>query len=134
MPGAFGYPSGYQAVPTQPPVNPQQLGAALASLGGLVALASPAPDWGRIHEVGRPRSRIVTYEDEVQPESILRGSSRRGMSRAASFHSVNEGSHRQPSASTAPPSPAAPRGSTMSPAIRALMDRIEAEENAATQL
>ena len=55
MPGAFGYPSGYQPVPTQAPIPPQQLGAALASLGGLAALAGPAPDWGRLQEVGRPR-------------------------------------------------------------------------------
>ena len=91
-PGPYG---GYSAVPTQQPVNAQQLGQALASLGGLAALAGPAPDWGRIHEVGPPRAR-VTYQDEMPPpESILRRSSSRrnlgGLSRSNSFHSVHEG-------------------------------------------
>ena len=109
----------------------------MASLGGLAALAGPAPDWGRIHEVGPPRSR-VTYLDEYPPESILRrANSRRnlsGLSRSNSFHSVHEGAGQ--AAASAPPSPRAGRAasSTMSPAIRALMDRIEAEDNAASQL
>ena len=136
-PGPYG---GYSAVPTQQPINAQQIGQALASLGGLAALAGPAPDWGRIHEVGPPRTTRVTYQDEVPPpESILRRSSSRrnlgGLSRSNSFHSVHEGTGQ--ATASAPPSPRAGRAassSTMSPAIRELMDRIEAENNVTNQL
>ena len=84
-----------------------------------------------------PRPR-VTYQGEM-PESILRRPSPRrnapGMSRPASFHSAHEGPQVH-AANSAPASPALVRAPTsnMSPTVRALLDCIELEGNAANQL
>ena len=108
-PGMHGFPA------VQQPLQ-QQL-SNLAGLGGLAALAGSLPDWTRLQELSAPRTR-VTYHDEL-PESILR--------RAPSRRNLNEGA--TPSTSSGRQNGSAPR----SPQIQALLDRIEAEENAAAQ-
>ena len=119
------------------PANVNALGG-LQGLQQLAALAStPAPpaDWGQIREISTgPRPR-VSYAHE-RPESILRTSSRRsvglGLSRSGSLHSLHEAS--------APPTPVhASQGAqatttTVSPVLQSVLDRLEAEENAANQL
>ena len=118
--GAPAYPAAPQlGLPGFPAVQQQQLAMSnLANLGGLANLAASLPDWSRIQELAAPRTR-VTYLDEL-PDSILR--------RAPSRRNLNEGA--TPSTSTGRTN----GSSTRSPQIQALLDRIEAEENAAAQL
>jgi len=136
IPGPHFGSLGYQPVPQQPQFSTAQLSAALSSLGSMATLAAPSEDWHRLREVNHPRSR-VTYQDEL-PESILRRpSSRRAapVSRPASFHSAHESAQiHQANSAPASPGPVRAGSSTMSPTVRAVLDRLEAEENAANQL
>ena len=111
LPGMPGFPA------VQQQLQQQQL-SNLAGLGGLAALAGSLPDWTRIQELSAPRTR-VTYHDEM-PESILR--------RAPSRRNLNKGANQ--STPTGRQNGSAPRSTQ----IQALLDRIEAEENAANQL
>ena len=136
IPGPHFGSLGYQPVPQQPQFSTAQLSAALSSLGSMATLAAPSEDWHRLREVTHPRTR-VTYQDEL-PESILRRpSSRRAapVSRPASFHSAHESAQvHQANSAPASPGPVRAGNSTMSPTVRAVLDRLEAEENAANQL
>ena len=137
FPGPHFGSYGYQPVPQQPQFSAAHLSAALSNLGSLATLAAPPADWHRLQDVSHPRPR-VTYQDEM-PESILRRPSPRrnapGMSRPASFHSAHEGPQvHAPNSAPASPGPVRAPNSNMSPTVRALLDRLESEENAANQL
>ena len=107
--------------------QPAITGPGLQQLAALAAPAQPQADWGRIREIlPGPRQRVSYASDH--PESILRGSRRSvgsGLSRSGSLHSLHE-------SAVPPAAPAAPN--PVSPALQSVIDRLEAEQNAASQL
>ena len=119
--GMPGVNSGAQlGLPGYPAIHQQQLAMSnMAQLSGLANLAASLPDWSRIQELAAPRTR-VSFLDEM-PTPILR--------RASSRRNLNEGASSSASAGRPAGAPTA-----RSPQIQALLDRIEAEENAAAQL